>query len=282
MISLTPDHQLWGYELFQQESSITHFVTHRQGGFSTKKGYESFNLSPYCGDEIEAVDRNKELLFHLLPSKPKWFLQPYQTHQDQIGVIDSAFLSLPQLEQKKSLQGIDALITNVPACCITIATADCVPILLYDVENKAIAAIHSGWRGALLRIVEKVVHRMGTVYGTNPAHLRVAIGPSISQDAFEVGVEVYEAFRREQFNVDSFSYYKPPTESKGEKYHLDLWECIMQSLHKLGVSKQQIELANLCTYTDYKSFFSARRLGIQSGRITSGIYLHDTSLFNDK
>ncbi len=270
MISLTPENTLWGYNLLQNEDNVTHFVTHRQGGFSTKSGYETFNLSPYSGDDDESVQQNKDLLFKSLKRKINWFIQPIQTHQDTVRIIDEDFLRLPSQKQKEQLYGVDALITNIPHCCITVATADCVPIMIYDSNNQVATVVHSGWRGTLLRIVERSIEQMNQRYNSLPKDLKVCLGPSISLDAFEVGDEVYNAFKNENFEVDSFSYKKMET----NKYHLDLWKCIEQSLEKMGVLKNQIEKSNVCTYNNHHDFFSARRLGIKSGRTISGMILN--------
>lgn len=271
MISLTSNHSLWGYKLLQDELKVTHFVTHRKGGVSSKLGYESFNLSPFSGDEEDSVSENRELLFSHLHKKPKWFIQPYQTHQDKVLNIDAHFLSLNPKQQTQQLNGVDALITQIPNCCITVATADCVPIILYDAKNQVVAAIHSGWRGTLLRIVESTVKQMKETYLSDSQYIKACLGPSISLESFEVGEEVYEAFHSAHFKVNSFSLYN----SKTHKYHLDLWKCIQQSLLELGVPQNQIEIANICTYKNSDKFFSARKLGVQSGRTISGILIND-------
>ncbi len=271
MISLTSNHSLWGYKLLQNESKITHFVTHRKGGVSSKSGYESFNLSPYSGDEEDSVNKNRALLFSSLNKTPKWFIQPYQTHQDKVLKIDTQFLSLNKEQQIKQLHGIDALITQIPNCCITVATADCVPVILYDTSSQVVAAVHSGWRGTLLRIVQSTIKQMKDYYLSDYQHIKACLGPSISLESFEVGEEVYQAFQLANFDVDSFSLYNSTT----NKYHLDLWKCIQQSLIELGIPEDQIEIANICTYKNPNEFFSARRLGVQSGRTISGILLNE-------
>ena len=74
------------------------------------------------------------------------------------------------------------------------STADCIPIILYDAEHRATAAIHAGWRGTVKRIAQNTIAQMRTAFGTNPQSLRAIIGPGISLHNFEVGNEVYEAF----------------------------------------------------------------------------------------
>jgi copper oxidase (laccase) domain-containing protein len=95
------------------------------------------------------------------------------------------------------------------------------------------------------------------------------IGPGISLESFEVGDEVYEAFRKEGFPMERIACRFPAAE--GEKWHIDLWECNRQQLLSLGVPEAQIQVAGVCTYKNPDQFFSARRLGIRSGRILSGI-----------
>ena len=168
------------------------------------------------------------------------------------------------------LQGIDALITRMPGCCICISTADCIPALLYDRQRRIVAAVHAGWRGTVNRILAKTLHRMQSAYGTEGTDVIACIGPGISLDSFEVGDEVYEAFRTENFPMEYISVWKPET----HKYHIDLWAANRLQLSDFGVPPRQIENAGICTYRQHEDFFSARRLGIKSGRILSGIMLN--------
>ena len=84
--------------------------------------------------------------------------------------------------------------TNESNVCIGVSTADCIPILLYDTEHHAAAAIHAGWRGTVKHIVMKTIKEMGVVFNSVPQNLKAVIGPGISLDNFEVGDEVYEKF----------------------------------------------------------------------------------------
>ncbi len=94
-----------------------------------------------------------------------------------------------------TLEGVDAVMTDVPKVCVSVSTADCIPILIYDRVHHAVAAVHAGWRSTVLRIPEAVLQAMAGAYGTRPQDVEAAIGPGISLEAFEVGNEVYEAFR---------------------------------------------------------------------------------------
>lgn len=254
-----------GYDLNQSYPNIFCFSTTRHGGISTHN-YASFNCNPFCGDNIEDVQWNCNLLRSLLPMQPNSLIIPHQTHETHIRVIDTPFIQCEQSQQVALLEGIDALITNIPRQCICISTADCIPILCYDTNHHAIAAIHAGWRGTVQRIVEKTLEEMKRVYGTEGKDIVACIGPGISVDSFEVGDEVYQAFCDAQFPMDKIA-------RRYRKWHIDLWEANRLQLLKLGVNSLRIETAQICTFQQNEDFFSARKQGICSGRILSGIML---------
>ncbi|MDO4164070.1 MAG: peptidoglycan editing factor PgeF [Bacteroides sp.] len=266
MIPLAPDKSMLGYEVMASCPDIFCFVTTRHGGYS-KGNYASFNCTPYVGDDDECVRRNQEKLLSLLPQQPHTLVIPYQTHGTESLVIDSTYLNADDNERHARLQGIDSLITSEPGCCLCISTADCIPILLHDSKNGVVAAVHAGWRGTVNRILARTLQRMNLLYGTTGKDVKACIGPGISLPAFEVGEEVYEAFRENGFPTDYIAEWKPDT----HKHHIDLWAANRMQLTDFGIPDEQIESAGICTYTRYEEFFSARRLGIRSGRILSGI-----------
>ena len=162
------------------------------------------------------------------------------------------------------LEGIDALMTNMPGVCIGVSTADCIPVLLYDPMHHACCAVHAGWRGTVKRITEKAVEAMADTYGSDPLQMRAVIGPGISLENFEVGHEVYEAFQTGLFPMDRIA-------RKYEKWHIDLWEANRLMLLDKGLAAGNITIDGTCTYKNAGEYFSARRLGIASGRIFTGI-----------
>lgn len=254
------------YDVNCTYSDIFCFSTTRHGGHSTGP-YTSFNCNYYCGDSRENVLRNRELLLRLLPDGGSCrLIIPHQTHNDHVRLIDEAFLRLHPDEQAAALEGVDALIGHVPGTCLCISTADCIPVLCYDPLRQCMAAIHAGWRGTVSRIVAKTLQTLQSVYGSRPEDLVACIGPGISQAAFEVGDEVYETFRSNGFPMEQLA-------SRISKWHIDLWEANRLQLLEAGVAASHIETAGICTYHQTEDFFSARRLGIGSGRILSGILL---------
>ena len=245
---------------------VSAFSTMRQGGYS-RGNYGEFNINRYCGDEQDAIRKNRKALCHLLDISDDHLLMPHQVHLTEVAIVDEDFLRKTIEERQQALEGVDALMTDIEEVCIGVSTADCIPVLLYDPVHRAVCAIHAGWRGTVKRIVEHAVEKMTAVYGTQAANIVAQIGPGISLDSFEVGDEVYEAFANEGFPMESIS-------KRREKWHIDLPTCNRLQLESMGVPGQHIAVSPVCTFKQADSFFSARRLGINSGRIFTAIILH--------
>lgn len=244
---------------------VTAFSTMRQCGYS-KGNYASFNINCYCGDEEEAIKKNREALCELLRIADDRLLMPHQVHLTEMTVVDEGLLRLSAEERHEALEGVDALMTNVKGVCIGVSTADCIPVLLYDPVQHAVCAIHAGWRGTVQRIVEKAVLRMGAVYGSHAEDIVAQIGPGIHLESFEVGDEVYEAFREAGFPMELIA-------RRFEKWHIDLPLCNKLQMLDLGLREENIQLSGICTYDNCEKYFSARRLGINSGRLYTGIIM---------
>lgn len=238
---------------------VTAFSTLRAGGVSRGE-YASFNICPYTGDQSEDVEINRCLLANFLGIPDNHIVLPHQTHSTEVRSLDTPIAL-------HTLEGVDALITDKPGLCVGVSTADCIPVLLYDAAHRAVAAIHAGWRGTKGRIVERTLSLMQKEYGTRPAKLFAAIGPGISGDAYEVGDELPQQFCEAGFPMDEIAF------KINGHYHLDLPRANTLELIRLGVPADHIHHCNLCTYTHHQRFFSARRQGISSGRIFTGILI---------
>ena len=250
------------------DTSCIAFSTTRHGGYGSGT-YGTFNCTPYTDDEPDVVHANQKLLCQLLTLPEERLIIPYQTHSCNILTIDHDFMQLTDEARHSILQEKDAVITDISDVCLCVSTADCIPILLYDPTNKAIAAIHAGWRGTVARIVEQTLRTMHDTYGTQYPDIQAIIGPGISLNAFEVGIEVYKAFEEAEFDMNSIARWH---EDKG-KYHLDLPMANRLQLSAMGVPTEQIHDCHICTYNHHNDFFSARRMGIKSGRILNGIII---------
>lgn len=158
----------------------------------------------------------------------------------------------------------DAVITDVPGLCVAVKTADCVPVLLYtDGEAPIVAAVHAGWRGTVARIVQKTLEKMALCDKfTSFSECHAIIGPGISQESFEVGDEVYEAFREAAFPMERIS-------SREEKWHIDLWEANKWLLEEMGV--KDIYVSGIDTMMS-PEWYSARRETINTGRNYNAIF----------
>lgn len=267
---------------YQIGDGIVAFSTTREGGVS-EGNYASFNINHYCGDDEKAIAANRSALCHLLHIAEERLVYPHQTHLTNVRVITPSYYELSNDERNAFLEGVDAVMTDMQGVCIGVSTADCIPILLYDEVHHAVAAVHAGWRGTVARIVEKTIEKMQEVYHTHPQQLRAIIGPGISLKNFEVGDEVYDAFREAEFPMDMIAKPYPVSASAVDgkssndhmRWHLDLPECNRLQLVHCGLQTNQIQLSGICTYDCCDEYFSARRLGINSGRIFTGILLKE-------
>jgi YfiH family protein len=253
------DLQMLQFSIFKEYSNIVHFVTTRRGGVSTGI-YSSMNLGEYCGDDPVAVRQNRERLCAALGILPKNLYVPCQVHGDKAGLCESY----------TTLAGeMDALITGETGICIAVSTADCVSVLLYAPDRNMVAAIHAGWRGTVKHIVTKTLRRMIEEWDCNPRCMLAGIGPSIGTEVFEVGEEVYEAFATAGMDMSAISKRNKIT----GKALIDLKEANRRQLLDAGLTEPHIEVSDICTYTRQDDFFSARRLGINSGRMLTGIMI---------
>ncbi len=252
------------------ECNISHFITTRHGGVSTGN-YATMNPGAYSGDDLASVRMNRQLLSDVIGISPERIFAPFQIHEAEIGCIDAGFLSLTETLQEEAMNGKDALVTDIPGVCVAVSTADCVPVLVYAPDKKVVAAIHAGWRGTVKQIVAKTIACMADRYSCDPSRMMAGIAPSIGQAAFEVGEEVADAFRTTGVDMDRIMKRHPQT----GKAHIDLWEANRIQLLQAGLQADRIEVSGICTYQHDKDFFSARRLGIKSGRILSGILIKE-------
>ena len=196
-------------------------------------------------------------------------LQMHQVHDVRVAVIDDPDIAAEDLD------GYDAMITNLRGLAIGVRTADCIPILLYDPVNKAAAAVHSGWRGTVAKILRNVIGKMSSTYGTEPADLLAVIGPGICADCFQVGEEVALNFKEAGFDINSIWSFRGPKNGADMTggHHIDLKEACRQTLTECGVKKENIQISDLCTYEDNHLLYSARKETIECGRNITSIMI---------
>lgn len=240
---------------------IIAFTTTR-GGESMNDPYGRFSLCHYTGDTPEHVATCHRALADRLSIPPERLIVPRQTHSSNVAVI-TGDTPLPQQPEVT-----DAVVTDVPRLAIGVNTADCVPLLLLDPTARVIAAVHSGWRGTVSRIAAKAVSAMVSL-GAAPRHIRAIIGPCICPDCFEVGDEVVGQFAEAGFPVDAIASRHPDT----GKQHIDLRAANCIILVDSGIRADNIVPAVGCPRCKPDQYFSARRLGIASGRTFTGVMM---------
>ncbi len=254
---------LWSFYNFNKFSEIINFTTTRYGGIS-QGNYAALNLGYNAQDKRTRVAANRRLLARRLHIVPEHFVFPHQTHSNNVFCISDCFHIYKA--KRNMLYNVDALITDIPNLCISVLTADCVPVLLFDPVEKVIGAIHAGWRGTVAEISHRTVESMHNHFGCKPSNIIAGIGPAIGPECYEVGQEVVAEA------VKVASVYNNIIEASGKVY-LNLPYANQMQLMLSGCSKNNIEMANVCTYCNSDLFFSARYSKDDFGRFATGIMI---------
>jgi polyphenol oxidase len=270
-----------------RSGGASEFPANREGHASTEK---ALNLGFTAWDSREHVLQNRENFFASLDAGKMRVVGLRQIHSDIIHVVGTA--DVPQGEQAP--QG-DALITCEPGILLVVQTADCIPILLADTKHRAVAAIHSGWRGTAQRSAEKTLGRMQMEFGTRPQDVIAALGPGIGGCCYEVGHEVVKEFAakfpnaREWFegpfdaleNGDNDSSWlpwltmRPPGHApSAPRVQLDLIVANRAMLTAAGIAPDKIQSSGFCTSCRSDLFFSYRRER-NTGRLMAAIGIRE-------
>jgi len=244
-------------------------VTTRMGGVSRGK-YASMNMSFSNGDNPNAVKENYNILFSSLGLDPEKAVFSQQTHTCNLRVVKPEDFG-KGLVKERDYTDIDGLITNLKGVTLVTHFADCVPLLFYDPKCEVIAASHAGWRGTVQEIGKKTVEAMASMFGSNPADIKVAIGPSIGCCCYEVDQPVFAEFERLSY-IEAFKIFSPKSNGK---YMLDLWTANRLILENAGIKRKNICVTDLCTSCNSNYFHSHRATGGNRGLIAAVIALKD-------
>ncbi len=241
---VTPDKMKFSAPSLAAIGGVQHGFFTRRGGVSSGI-YASLNCGPGSRDDAANVTENRARVAELLGAEPGRLITIFQKHSADAVVADKPW-------QDGKVPEADAMVTATPGLAIGILTADCAPVLLCDGEARVIGAAHAGWRGALSGIVEATVAAM-TKLGAKPERITAAIGPAISQKAYEVGADFVEQFLAGE--PDSAAFFITD-EGSGEP-HFDLPGYVGERLARAGVGA--ITDLGLCTYCEETRLFSYRR-----------------------
>ena len=211
--------------LFSEFFNIGHGTVFGEG---LRKNYKyPVNFSYSVDDSLKNVDKNYRDFSNFVNISEKNIKRDKQTHSSIVQVVDD-------YEMPNYFYEADSLITNLPNICLSITTADCLPILIYAKDKNYIANIHAGWRGAKKGIIENTINKLISL-GCNTKNIYAAIMPAINVESYEVSKDFYEDFILE--SKDSGRFFDL---SKSNLYFFDLKHYAFAKLKKLGVNKVDI------------------------------------------
>lgn len=196
-------------------------------------------------------------------SSPNVLMRVKQVHGNLIRVLARGRVAADAAAQ---LPDGDAIIANEPGLALAVLVADCVPILVCDPALGAAAAIHAGWRGTCARVVERAVALMASQFGSTPANLTAAIGPSVGPDDYEVGPALIDEFRAAGHGEAHITQW---FRRRNGTLHLDLWSANTQQLLNAGVTADRIFRCGLSTVSHPDVFDSYRVAGERAGRMAA-------------
>jgi len=243
-------------------------------GFSTRVGgvspppWDSLNLGANRGDDPGHVEENFRRFCAAVGSDASALVKNHQVHGALVRSVTQADVqsdpALPGMEEA------DGLITDQPGVCLTVFSADCIPILFYDPRCRVIAAAHAGWRGTAAGIAEQTVQALVRGYGCDPADILAAIGPGIGPCCFETHADVPDGLRA-GLGRDSENFIFPIPHT--EKFRVDLKGSNAQWLTRAGLLPEHIAVCSHCTACRPDLFWSHRRMGTVRGSMASMIQL---------
>jgi YfiH family protein len=232
---------------WEQFGWLRHGFSTRAGGGSTVYGGNSLNLGWTKEDDPASVAENRRRFLSGVCGEDAGcsLVGVRQIHSGIVRVVregDGALEGRLQTGEGKAVLEGDGLITDVPGILVGVGTADCVPVLVVDVEKRVVAAFHAGWRGTVVGIVGKGIAMMATEYGSRVEDLVAAVGPSIGACCYTVGDEVRAEFG-EKFGYAEELFRR----DDAGLLRLDLWEANRRQLVDAGVGEARITVVGECT-----------------------------------
>jgi len=241
-----------------QKAGVPHAFSTRLGGISPAP-FDSLNLGMLgdseLQDDLSNIRENYRRLRAAIGCEQRERCWVHQVHGARVCTVrpGDVFENGPEA---------DALVIDDPARLVSVKYADCVPVLLSTPDGRAVAAIHSGWRGVVAGMVPAAVETLVAMTGSTPPKLVAAIGPCIGFERFEVGREVLDSFV-ELFGDDA------PIRRTGEKGYVDLQQAVREQLCQVGLLDEKIDGNELCTFRGRDEFFSHRRDAGITGRMAA-------------
>ncbi|MBI3942109.1 MAG: peptidoglycan editing factor PgeF [Chloroflexi bacterium] len=241
--------QYYTFDTLSQFQGLQHGAFTRHGG-NSQDVWRSLNLSKVAGDVPEAVQANLAAVAGVFAATPADLTSVWLVHGNDILEAGAKGARLGQA---------DGVITNISEIPLLMRSADCVPVLVYDPEHRAVGLAHAGWRGTLSGVTYNLVQQMGRVYSSRPEALLAGIGPSIGPCCYQVGPEVVAAVRQTFTDADALLHPQ-----RDGSYHFDLWKANERWLKRALVGS--VEHSSQCTACQVHNWFSHRRERGKTGR----------------
>lgn len=249
---------------------ILHFVSTRTGGVSASP-YDSLNLSFRSPDKYENVYKNRSILFESLDIPLDCVTLGQQTHSGNVHVVSLTEKGRGSTSYESAIPNSDALVTNIPNICLMVLLADCVPVFFYDSLQKVIGITHAGRVGTENSISVNTIKVLLNDFKCKLENIYVGIGPAIGIDKYIINNDA----------AVNLANSLPPDTKALRTYNNNLSADIAlankEQLIATGLPDANIEVANLCTFSQSNDFFSERRDGKPTGRFGAGIMLLNQS-----
>ena len=224
----------------KKQKKIKHCFFSRKNGFS-KGVYKSLNCGMGSKDNKKNILKNLNFVSKKMNIKKNKLILMHQTHSNKIALVKKENLN------KKIIA--DAMITKIKGIFLGVLTADCVPIILYDANNKIIGCIHAGWKGAFSDIIKKTINKIKKINTNNKIY--ACIGPCIGKKSYEVDLNFYKKFINKSYQNKKYFIKK-----NNRKKLFNLRRFVADKLVKHNVKLDHI---NRDTYVEKSNFFSFRR-----------------------
>ncbi len=233
------------FNILETIPELVHAYSTRRGGVSSAP-YDGLNLGMHTGDDLPSVRQNRQIFFNTLGIPSDRLVFPEQVHSDRV-----VYVTEPGV-----VPHCDGLITDRKDLYLTIQTADCFPVFLFEKHRQVAALVHSGWRGTAKNIVGRTVQKMVSDFNGRAENIVAAIGAGIQQACYQVDMATAEKFDPKYLLEDG-----------AEHFLLNVQGNIVDQLLEAGVPAEQIEADATCTHCAADLYYSYRRDGTKSGRM---------------
>ena len=225
---------------FKKFKNINHCFFSKKNGFS-KGIYKSLNCGRGSKDDKKNINKNLIFVSDRVGVLKNKLILMHQTHSNKV-------VEIRKNNYKKKIKA-DAMITKMKGVALGVLTADCVPVILYDIKNQIIGCVHAGWKGAYFDIIKNTINKIRKINSNNQIY--ACIGPCIGQKSYEVDLVFFKKFiNKSKKNRKYFSY-----KNKKKKF-FNLRKFVTDKLRKYRV---KVDHVNRDTFAQKNYFFSYRR-----------------------